>query len=82
MQKRGAGTMADTNPTDWRDRIAREISRTRVDCRLCGEPLASRSQWRDHLVTHHQVLPSEHTVAGQMTEPPAHTWGSAEDERG
>lgn len=72
--------MADTNPTDWRDRIAREICSTRVDCRLCGEPLASLSQWRDHLVTCHQVLPREHTVAGQMTEPPDGTWGSGEDE--
>ena len=72
--------MADKQPVDWRDRIAREIAGTRVDCRLCGEPLASRSQWRYHLVNHHQVLPREHTIVGQMTEPAI--WGSREDGRG
>ncbi len=75
--------MADTNPMDRPERLEREIAGFRaVDCRLCGEPQASRSQWRYHLVTHHQVLPSEHTVAGHLTEPPNRTWDSEEDDRG
>jgi len=75
--------MADTNEAGWRERPEREIEGTgAVDCRLCGEPLESRTQWRYHLVTHHQVLPREYTMAGRMNEPPVHSWGSGEDDRG